>query len=769
MRVSGIPLVLLPVLSTALLAAPPDFKREVQPILEQACVRCHGQEKDRGEFQLHTREAMMKGGEQGVAVVEGKPAESLLIKLVELTPDHEDIMPAKGDPLSRREIYTLKNWVQAGAPWPEGVVLTKKERVSAEDAAGKYAVLEQLGLNTSTASAQIDKLIDYDNRGRGELAKAPMLDDLAFLRKVTIDLTGRIPTVEDVMEFRRWPDAERRAKAVEKLLAADRFNERWTVFFADMLRIRSNADGGNALLAYVNKCLREGKPYDELARELIATNGRPSDHPAAAFALAEDADPLEMAAVTAQTFLGVRLGCAMCHNHPFDEWDQRQFYEMASFFGKTKRVQNDFGMRMVYTTEGQENQVLWPPERQKPPSREPVPPKFPFVLEDAADAGAPPHIARLRSKRDNGSDRKKARDGGGQDRRPPRHRRGPGEEGHHRGRRCARRPRQGQGIHRHRGRPLPAERTAPRVGRQDHRPTQPLLQPAPSSTRVWGRADGPRVLRAGGQLHRHHPGQPREDPGAPSRTNSWPAATTCARSSGSSFRPRPTSAASSAATSTARPARRRSSPTPPPSRAACWPKCSTTAWSRPGTSSTTSGPPAPTCARSRSRSASSSIPNRPIPPPRPRRPPPPSPTRRPAADPAPAPPGGPAMAMAAMAAKPAMSDQGYNLESGLEIDFDQALMKKDVPSDLAMMKAQSDEQLRREQARKAREEAQRRRFQRYTYKTVTETIDDNPRYGSSMRHAVARARRALPARPSGRPRATCSASSATPGPACVRR
>ena len=85
MRTSGL-LLLLPALSIPLFAAPPDFKHEVQPILilEQACVRCHGQEKDRGEFQLHTRAALMKGGEQGVAVVEGKPDESSLIKLIQL-------------------------------------------------------------------------------------------------------------------------------------------------------------------------------------------------------------------------------------------------------------------------------------------------------------------------------------------------------------------------------------------------------------------------------------------------------------------------------------------------------------------------------------------------------------------------------------------------------------------------------------------------------------------------------------------------------------
>jgi len=312
----------------ASLAAGPDFKREIQPILEQACVRCHGQEKERGDLRMHTREELMKGGEQGPAVVVGKPADSLLIELVSLEHDHEDIMPGKGDPLSRRQIHALERWVEAGAEWPSGVVLTKKERVDAKSES-KYEVVAKLGIHTSTASKQLDSLIDYDNRERksapGGLTAAPMLDDLAFLRKATLDLVGRTPTIEDITAFRKAPEAQRRDKLIERLLEDERFADRWTIFYADMLRIRSNATGGNQLLAYVNKSIRDGKAWDELARELIATNGRPSDHPAAAFALAEDADPLEMAAVTAQTFLGVRLGCAMCHNHPFDEWDQKQF------------------------------------------------------------------------------------------------------------------------------------------------------------------------------------------------------------------------------------------------------------------------------------------------------------------------------------------------------------------------------------------------------------------------------------------------------------
>ena len=82
-------------------------------------------------------------------------------------------------------------------------------------------------------------------------------------------------------------------------------------------------------------------------------------------------------------FLGVRMQCAQCHNHPFDVWKQKQFYELATYFGKTRRVENQFSRR-VYTTEADATTVLWPPERRKPKVRKPVLPKFPIELDEYA-------------------------------------------------------------------------------------------------------------------------------------------------------------------------------------------------------------------------------------------------------------------------------------------------------------------------------------------------------------------------------------------------
>ena len=128
-------------------------------------------------------------------------------------------------------------------------------------------------------------------------------------------------------------------------------------------------------------------PYDEMVRRLIATNGKAGKTPEVGFILGDDADPLAMASITSQVFMGVRIGCAQCHDHPFDVWKRRDFYDMAAFFGKTRRYESQL-TRVVYATEAEQTTILWPPEGEAADSeRKPIPPKFPFAI-DAFDEDA---------------------------------------------------------------------------------------------------------------------------------------------------------------------------------------------------------------------------------------------------------------------------------------------------------------------------------------------------------------------------------------------
>ena len=100
-----------------------DFAKSIQPILEKRCVECHGDKKQKAELRLDSKDAALKGSEDGKVIIVGKPDESSLIKRISLPEGHDDIMPPKGDPLTKEQIELIKKWITEGANWPEGLVL----------------------------------------------------------------------------------------------------------------------------------------------------------------------------------------------------------------------------------------------------------------------------------------------------------------------------------------------------------------------------------------------------------------------------------------------------------------------------------------------------------------------------------------------------------------------------------------------------------------------------------------------------------------------
>ncbi|MDA1211846.1 MAG: DUF1549 and DUF1553 domain-containing protein [Planctomycetota bacterium] len=273
---------------------------------------------------------------------------------------------------------------------------------AAEKKSGKSSSSDVLKAATNELSADhvsggsIDEVLNQENVTRGvKTAPLPLVSDLAFIRRLSVDLIGRIPTTAEIEEFESWPEAERRTMLVDQLMSDDRFVDRWTTFYADLLRLRSNAEGGAAAIAYIHRSLADEVPYDELCRQLISKNGKAGAVPEVGFILGDGADPMAMAGVTSQVFLGIRVACAQCHDHPFDVWKREDFYGLAAFFGKTRRVENQF-TNTIYTTEAGDTLVLWPPEGVgKPEERKPMEPRFPFAMlpEDH------PSVVRLNARR----------------------------------------------------------------------------------------------------------------------------------------------------------------------------------------------------------------------------------------------------------------------------------------------------------------------------------------------------------------------------------
>ena len=133
------------------------------------------------------------------------------------------------------------------------------------------------------------EVLAEDNAGKQGVVAGSVLNDLSFLRKISVDLIGRIPSDKEINRYLKWPVAERRERIVDELMKNGRFADRWTAFYADMLRIRTGATSGGALLAYVHKAIEEDKPFDELARELISANGRANSTPTVGFILNDNA------------------------------------------------------------------------------------------------------------------------------------------------------------------------------------------------------------------------------------------------------------------------------------------------------------------------------------------------------------------------------------------------------------------------------------------------------------------------------------------------
>ena len=182
---------------------------------------------------------------------------------------------------------------------------------------------------------KIDELLAQDWT-KHQLKPNVSADDATFVRRVFLDVVGRIPTYRETDEFRSSTAADKRARLIDRLLAGEGYVQHFFNFWADILRAQSRAapsgsTTGTAYVKFIKDSLRANKPYDQFARELIAARGRSWEGGAIGYYMRDRAMPLENMANTVRVFLGTRIECAQCHNHPFDKWTQMQFYQMAAF------------------------------------------------------------------------------------------------------------------------------------------------------------------------------------------------------------------------------------------------------------------------------------------------------------------------------------------------------------------------------------------------------------------------------------------------------
>ncbi|MEQ9412094.1 MAG: DUF1553 domain-containing protein [Fuerstiella sp.] len=189
----------------------------------------------------------------------------------------------------------------------------------------------------------VDELV-FANLKEIGIPPSPVCDDATFLRRVSLDIAGRLPTTEETLSFLSDTDSDKREQVIESLLRspgyADFFANKWTTLLKNRRDDASDITSNFAFHAWIRDSLLSNKPYDQIVRELLAATGTVIGNPPVAW-YKRVKEPKEQLEDVAQLFLGVRLQCAQCHHHPFERWSQDDYYSLAAFFSQVGRKPTD--------------------------------------------------------------------------------------------------------------------------------------------------------------------------------------------------------------------------------------------------------------------------------------------------------------------------------------------------------------------------------------------------------------------------------------------
>ena len=342
-----------------------DFDRDVRPILETSCFRCHGPhaKRIRGGLMMAGRQALLKGGDSGPAIVANDPEHSLLLRMVRY--ESEDFeMPPTG-PLDPQAVRTLERWVAEGAVWPGGDTGPSDRReIDLEQGRQWWAY-------RPVVRPQVPVLDDPDRQGRvrnqidrfveAKLAVAgleavPEAEPRQLVRRLYIDLLGIQPSIEELEVYLRDERSDKWSRLIDELLNRKQYGERWGRYWLDVVRFAQTngyeRDQEKQYIwryrDYVIDAYNADKPYDQFLREqlagdelevvsqesLIATgfyslgmwDTEPNDPEQAIFDAQDD-----VLRTISEGLLATTVGCARCHDHRFDPVRQTDYYSLLAF------------------------------------------------------------------------------------------------------------------------------------------------------------------------------------------------------------------------------------------------------------------------------------------------------------------------------------------------------------------------------------------------------------------------------------------------------
>ncbi len=334
-----------------------DFVRDIRPIFAARCQECHGATKQESGLRLDSGAAIASGGNSGPAIVAGKASESLLIHAVSGGSDEISKMPPKGAALEPAQIEQLKRWIDGGANVPPDSSVSDPRRKTDH---WSFQPLTRPATPQVTNPRWPRNPIDAFVLARLEAAglqPSAEADRATLVRRLSLDLLGLPPTVEQVDEFLCDSGCDAYGRLVDRLLASPHYGERWGRHWLDVARYADSngytIDGGRSIWKYrdwVINALNRDLPFDQFTIEQLAGDLLPAARTDQVIATGfhrntlvneeggTDPEQFRVEAVvdrvgtTGSAFLGLTLGCARCHDHKFDPISQREFYELFAIF-----------------------------------------------------------------------------------------------------------------------------------------------------------------------------------------------------------------------------------------------------------------------------------------------------------------------------------------------------------------------------------------------------------------------------------------------------
>ena len=353
------------------------FKSDVRAALKQHCVKCHGGDKTRGDFDLTTRVGLLKGGDEGVSVIPGKSKQSRLLKLI--AHEEKPFMPAKKPKLPSSVIAKIAQWIDLGAPYDKPLIdqAVAKKGMQVTDDDRQFWSFQPLKRpavpavkNAKWTHNAIDRFV-LRKLEEAKLAPNGPADSRALIRRVYFDLIGMPPSPKEVEDFVKSASSNSNAaleKVVDRLLASPKYGERWGRHWLDVARFAEshgfeqdyNRNFAFHYRDFVIQALNADMPYDQFVKWQLAGDEFAPDNPLAMkatgflgagvfptqltekeFESARYDELDDMANTTGTAMLGMTIGCARCHDHKFDPIPVRDYYRFVNTFATTIRSEID--------------------------------------------------------------------------------------------------------------------------------------------------------------------------------------------------------------------------------------------------------------------------------------------------------------------------------------------------------------------------------------------------------------------------------------------